>query len=54
MVGIMWKWFIDADVGLLNGFLYQFGLIDDYIPFLANPPAPSSSRSSPRSGGRRR
>lgn len=37
MVGIMWKWFIDADVGALNGFLYQVGLIDHYIPFLAEP-----------------
>jgi ABC-type sugar transport system permease subunit len=37
VVGIMWKWFIDADVGMLNGLLYQFGLINDYIPFLANP-----------------
>jgi multiple sugar transport system permease protein len=39
VVGIMWKWFIDADVGLLNGILYQFGLTTDYIPFLANPGA---------------
>ena len=37
MVGIMWKWFIDADVGMLNGVLFQFGLIHDYIPFLAKP-----------------
>jgi ABC-type sugar transport system permease subunit len=37
MVGIMWKWFVDADVGMLNGLLYQFGLIDGYIPFLASP-----------------
>jgi len=37
MVGIMWKWFIDADVGMFNGLLYQFGLIHDYVPFLANP-----------------
>jgi ABC-type sugar transport system permease subunit len=37
LVGIMWKWFIDADVGMLNGALYQFGLIDSYLPFLANP-----------------
>lgn len=36
MVGIMWKWFIDADVGWLNGILMQLGLIDDYIPFLAD------------------
>jgi ABC-type sugar transport system permease subunit len=32
----MWKWFIDANVGGLNGILYQFQLIDDYIPFLAD------------------
>jgi len=37
MVGIMWKWFIDADVGMLNGLLYQFGLIHDYVPYLATP-----------------
>jgi ABC-type sugar transport system permease subunit len=37
VVGIMWKWFIDADVGMLNGFLYQFGMTTDYIPFLAKP-----------------
>jgi ABC-type sugar transport system permease subunit len=36
MVGIIWKWFVDADVGWLNGFLYQIGVIDDYIPFLAD------------------
>jgi multiple sugar transport system permease protein len=39
MVGIMWKWFIDANVGALNGFLLQFGLIDEYVPWLANPEA---------------
>lgn len=37
LVGIIWKWFIDGDVGALNGALYQFGLIDTYIPFLADP-----------------
>lgn len=37
MVGIMWKWFVDADVGMLNGLLYQFGLIQDYVPYLASP-----------------
>ena len=37
LVGIMWKWFIDADVGMLNGMLYQFGLTDRYLAFLANP-----------------
>ena len=37
LVGIVWKWFVDADVGALNGLLYQVGLIDSYIPFLASP-----------------
>jgi ABC-type sugar transport system permease subunit len=37
LVGIIWKWFIDADVGALNGALYQFGVIDNYVPFLADP-----------------
>ena len=37
LVGIMWKWFIDADVGMLNGVLFQFGLTQNYIAFLANP-----------------
>jgi multiple sugar transport system permease protein len=39
MVGIMWKWFVDADVGMLNGVLFQFGLIQDYVPYLATPNA---------------
>ena len=39
MVGIMWKWFIDANVGALNGFLFQVGLIDEYVPWLGNPDA---------------
>lgn len=37
LVGIIWKWFADADVGALNGALYQGGLIQRYIPFLASP-----------------
>jgi multiple sugar transport system permease protein len=37
VVGIMWKWFADSDVGYLNGALFQLGLIQDYIPFLAQP-----------------
>ena len=36
MVGIMWKWFIDANVGGLNGLLFQIGLIDEYVPWLAD------------------
>ncbi len=35
--GLLWKWLLNADFGALNGFLYSLGLIDRYIPFLANP-----------------
>ncbi len=37
LVGIIWKWFVDGDVGGLNGALYQAGVIKEYIPFLASP-----------------
>jgi ABC-type sugar transport system permease subunit len=37
VAGLMWKWMLNSDFGLLNGFLYGIGLIRDYIPFLANP-----------------
>jgi multiple sugar transport system permease protein len=37
LVGIIWKWFADADVGALNGLLYQVGATHAYIPFLASP-----------------
>jgi multiple sugar transport system permease protein len=35
--GLLWKWILNADFGILNGILYAVGLIDNYIPFLANP-----------------
>ncbi|MFO7623659.1 MAG: sugar ABC transporter permease [Anaerolineales bacterium] len=35
--GLMWKWILNADFGILNGLLYTLGLIDRYIPFLADP-----------------
>jgi ABC-type sugar transport system permease subunit len=35
--GLLWKWILNADFGILNGILYALGLIDNYIPFLANP-----------------
>lgn len=35
--GLLWKWILNSDFGVLNGLLYTFGLIDQYIPFLANP-----------------
>ena len=37
VAGLMWKWMLNSDFGLLNGFLYALGIIKDYIPFLANP-----------------
>lgn len=35
--GLIWKWILNSDFGILNGLLYSIGLIKDYIPFLANP-----------------
>jgi multiple sugar transport system permease protein len=35
--GLLWKWILNADFGILNGILYALGLIDHYIPFLADP-----------------
>jgi multiple sugar transport system permease protein len=35
--GLLWKWILNADFGILNGMLYAVGLIDNYIPFLADP-----------------
>ncbi len=35
--GLLWKWILNSDFGILNGILYSFGFIKDYIPFLANP-----------------
>jgi ABC-type sugar transport system permease subunit len=37
--GAMWRWIYSADFGALNGILYQFGLINHYIPWLSLPDA---------------
>jgi ABC-type sugar transport system permease subunit len=37
VAGLLWKWILNSDFGILNGILYALGLIDSYIPFLANP-----------------
>lgn len=37
VAGLMWKWMLNSDFGLFNGFLYSIGAIKDYLPFLANP-----------------
>jgi ABC-type sugar transport system permease subunit len=36
LCGIIWKWFVDGDVGALNGALYQLGLINEYHSFLSS------------------
>jgi len=33
----MWKWFLDGDVGALNGVLVRLGITDLYTPFLSRP-----------------
>ena len=35
--GLLWKWVLNADFGILNGLLMALGFIDSYIPFLATP-----------------
>ncbi len=36
VVGLLWNWLVNAQFGALNGLLYSLGLIDKYIPFMAN------------------
>jgi multiple sugar transport system permease protein len=35
VIGIMWRWMLNAQFGSLNGLLYQLGIINEYFPFLA-------------------
>ena len=35
--GLLWKWMLNADFGILNGLLFALGIIHRYIPFLADP-----------------
>jgi len=37
VAGLMWKWILNSDFGIFNGFLYSLGIIKSYIPFLADP-----------------
>jgi multiple sugar transport system permease protein len=37
VAGLMWKWILNSDFGILNGILYGLGIIKEYIPFLATP-----------------
>ena len=35
--GLMWQWIYDSGYGVLNGVLYQLGLIDKYMVWLGDP-----------------
>lgn len=35
VIGIMWRWMLNAQFGSLNGLLFQLGLIKEYYPFLS-------------------
>jgi multiple sugar transport system permease protein len=37
VAGLMWKWMLNSDFGILNGIMYSLGFIKSYIPFLADP-----------------
>lgn len=37
VAGLMWKWILNSDFGILNGIFYSLGAIKSYIPFLADP-----------------
>lgn len=37
MAGIIWRWMFAGNVGVINGALYSFGIIDSYISFFGNP-----------------
>ena len=37
VAGLMWKWILNSDFGILSGMLFGLGIIKEYIPFLANP-----------------
>jgi ABC-type sugar transport systems, permease components len=37
VAGLMWKWVLNSDFGILNSLLYSFGIIKSYIPFLGDP-----------------
>lgn len=36
VVGVLWAWIYDGGYGTLNGVLYQFGIISEYKPWLAD------------------
>ncbi len=37
VAGIIWLWIFNSQWGVLNGFLYNLGIINSYIPWLTDP-----------------
>jgi multiple sugar transport system permease protein len=37
LVALMWMWMLDGNYGVINDILRQVGLIDRYIPWVAQP-----------------
>ena len=37
LIGLMWRWIFDGNFGVLNDLLLRTGIIDNAIPFLAQP-----------------
>ncbi len=36
VIGLLWNWVVHSQFGALNGLLYSLGLIEKYIPFMAD------------------
>jgi len=37
VAGLLWKWILNGDFGILNGILFSLKAIQSYIPFLSDP-----------------
>jgi multiple sugar transport system permease protein len=37
LIGLMWTWMYDGNYGIINDILQKFGIIHNFIPFLAKP-----------------
>lgn len=37
IAGVVWRWMFAGNIGLINGFLYALGIIEDYYSFFGNP-----------------
>ncbi|MCD6396558.1 MAG: sugar ABC transporter permease, partial [Spirochaetaceae bacterium] len=35
--GVLWRWIYQPNFGALNGLLYQLGLIENYVNWMARP-----------------